>query len=71
MLSILYNFRIRKTLRLLLASSDGILYMYAVNLDEGGDCSLIKQFQVAQFNDNAQLEGEDHVDQGDYQAMNT
>jgi autophagy-related protein 18 len=40
-------FRIRNTLRLLIASSDGYLYLYALNLEEGGDCSLIKQFQVA------------------------
>ena len=33
----------------MIASPDGYLYLYALNLDEGGDCSLIRQFQLADF----------------------
>ena len=36
----------RKTLRLLLASQDGYLYLYGMNFNEGGDCNLIRQFQL-------------------------
>ena len=38
--------RIKKTLRLLLASEDGFLYVYGLDLNDGGDCSLIKQFRL-------------------------
>merc|ERR1712110_1034600 len=35
---------IRKSLRLLFASNEGVLYIYNLDTEEGGDCSLIKQF---------------------------
>jgi hypothetical protein len=31
---------------LVIASEDGYVYYYDLNLDEGGDCSLIRQFHV-------------------------
>ena len=34
---------------MLVASLDGFLYIYALNLEEGGDCTLIKQFQIAEM----------------------
>ncbi len=34
---------IAKVTRVLIASSDGYLYIYDLNLIEGGDCTLIKQ----------------------------
>ena len=36
--------RIKKTLRLLLTSDDGYLYIYGLDVHEGGDCHLIRQF---------------------------
>ena len=36
--------RIKKTLRLLLTSDDGYLYIYGMDIQEGGDCHLIRQF---------------------------
>jgi len=35
---------IKKTLRLLLTSDDGYLYIYGLDVHEGGDCHLIRQF---------------------------
>jgi len=35
---------IKKTLRLLLTSDDGYLYIYGMDIQEGGDCHLIRQF---------------------------
>ncbi|XP_023321817.1 WD repeat domain phosphoinositide-interacting protein 2 [Eurytemora carolleeae] len=37
---------IRNSVRLLLASQDGRLYIYNLDHKEGGDCSLIQQFQL-------------------------
>ena len=36
-------FRIGKLLRLLVSSADGYLYIYNVDPEEGGDCTLLKQ----------------------------
>lgn len=33
----------QKVMRLLVASADGYLYIYAINSIEGGDCTLLKQ----------------------------
>ena len=38
---------IKKMLRLLLVSEDGYLYVYSLNINEGGDCSLIRQFHLS------------------------
>ncbi len=38
--------RIKKVLRLLVASEDGYLYLYALNVEEGGDCNLMRQFKL-------------------------
>jgi len=38
---------IKKMLRLLLASEDGYLYVYSLDVNEGGDCSLIRQFHLS------------------------
>ena len=40
------HFRIKKSLRVLLASEDGFLYMYNLDVNEGGDCQLIRQFRL-------------------------
>lgn len=37
---------IQKVLRLLVASSDGYLYIYSIDKNEGGDCNLIKQHKL-------------------------
>ncbi|CAH1397501.1 unnamed protein product [Nezara viridula] len=37
---------IQKVLRLLVASSDGYLYIYNIDKAEGGDCNLIKQHRL-------------------------
>lgn len=34
-------------LRLLLASEDGYLYVYSLDVGEGGDCALIRQFHLS------------------------
>lgn len=34
-------------LRLLLASEDGYLYVYSLDVNEGGDCALIRQFHLS------------------------
>ena len=34
-------------LRLLLASEDGYLYVYSLDVAEGGDCALIRQFHLS------------------------
>ena len=34
-------------LRLLLASEDGYLYVYSLDVTEGGDCALIRQFHLS------------------------
>lgn len=38
---------IKKMLRLLLASEDGYLYVYSLDVAEGGDCALIRQFHLS------------------------
>ena len=38
-----FQLRIQKVMRLLIASTDGYVYMYAINPVEGGDCTLLKQ----------------------------
>jgi len=38
---------IKKMLRLLLASEDGYLYVYSLDVNEGGDCALIRQFHLS------------------------
>ena len=45
--SFLFFSRIKGCLRLLIVSEDSYLYLYALNLDEGGDCTLMKRFSVA------------------------
>ncbi|TRY69087.1 hypothetical protein TCAL_09654 [Tigriopus californicus] len=40
---------IKKSLRLLITSQDGYLYMYGLNLEDGGEGTLIKQFQLSEF----------------------
>jgi len=37
---------IRRSLRLLVCSSEGFLHLYSLDQTEGGDCSLIRQFQL-------------------------
>eukprot|EP00090_Calanus_glacialis_P045324 TRINITY_DN8342_c0_g1_i1.p1 TRINITY_DN8342_c0_g1~~TRINITY_DN8342_c0_g1_i1.p1 ORF type:complete len:459 (+),score=81.73 TRINITY_DN8342_c0_g1_i1:169-1545(+) len=39
---------IRKSLRLLICNDEGFLHMYSLDQDEGGDCSLIKQFKLVE-----------------------
>ena len=34
-------------LRLLMASEDGYLYVYSLDVNEGGDCALIRQFHLS------------------------
>uniref|UniRef100_A0A0K2SXX1 Uncharacterized protein n=1 Tax=Lepeophtheirus salmonis TaxID=72036 RepID=A0A0K2SXX1_LEPSM len=48
---------IKKVLRLLVASQDGYLYMYGLDVNEGGDCSLIRQFRLTNEQD-ASIVGE-------------
>lgn len=38
-------------LRLLLASEDGYLYVYSLDVNEGGDCALIRQFHLSNKDD--------------------
>ena len=38
---------IKKMLRLLLVSEDGYLYVYSLDINVGGDCSLIRQFHLS------------------------
>jgi autophagy-related protein 18 len=40
-----FCFRIKKSLKVLLASEDGFLYIYNLDVSEGGDCQLIRQFR--------------------------
>ena len=40
-------FRIQKQMRLLVASADGYVYIYAINPVEGGDCTLLKQHRYS------------------------
>jgi hypothetical protein len=42
-------FRIQKVLRLLVASADGTLYVYNLDTNEGGDCTLLKQYRFVVF----------------------
>jgi len=37
---------IQKVPRILIASSDGYLYIYDLNMNEGGDCNLVKQHRL-------------------------
>jgi autophagy-related protein 18 len=37
---------IKKVLRLLLTSEDGYLYVYSLDVNDGGDCALIRQFHL-------------------------
>jgi len=37
---------IQKVLRLLVASADGTLYVYNLDSNEGGDCTLLKQYRL-------------------------
>lgn len=69
---------IKKMLRLLLASEDGYLYVYSLDVNEGGDCSLIRQFHLSNKEDQSHtssspeavkmeqqnLEATDQVDEG-------
>ena len=48
-----YDFRIKKMLRLLMASEDGYLYVYSLDVNEGGDCALIRQFHLSSRNEEA------------------
>ena len=38
--------RIKKTLRLLLTSDNGYLYIYSLDTSDGGDCPMIRQFHL-------------------------
>jgi len=38
----------RQGLRLLVASADGFLYAYTLDIEEGGECALAKQFQLVE-----------------------
>lgn len=38
--------RIQKQMRLLVASQDGYLYVYSLDMNEGGDCTLLKQHRL-------------------------
>ena len=38
---------IKKMLRLLIVSEDGYLYVYSLDINVGGDCSLIRQFHLS------------------------
>lgn len=40
-----FSVRIQKVLRLLVASADGTLYVYNLDTNEGGDCTLLKQYR--------------------------
>lgn len=63
-------------LRLLMASEDGYLYVYSLDVTEGGDCALIRQFHLSSKDDpmpapseavrmeQQQLEAGDQVDGG-------
>ncbi|GFG29084.1 hypothetical protein Cfor_00254 [Coptotermes formosanus] len=44
---------IQKVLRLLVASADGTLYVYNLDTNEGGDCTLLKQYRFVVFLDFA------------------
>jgi len=48
-LCFLVFFRIQKVLRLLVASADGTLYVYNLDSNEGGDCTLLKQYRFVVF----------------------
>merc|ERR1711997_1087878 len=37
---------IKKTLRLLLTSDNGYLYVYSLDTSDGGDCPMIRQFHL-------------------------
>lgn len=43
---------IQKVMRLLIASADGYVYMYAINPVEGGDCTLLKQHRLDGVTEN-------------------
>ncbi|KAK4036417.1 WD repeat domain phosphoinositide-interacting protein 2 isoform X1 [Daphnia magna] len=43
---------IQKVTRLLIASTDGYVYIYAINPTEGGDCTLLKQHRLDGSTDN-------------------
>merc|ERR1712029_523345 len=43
---------IKKTLRLLLTSDNGYLYIYSLDTVEGGDCHMIRQFHLTSQQDN-------------------
>ena len=60
-------------MRLLVTSEDGYLYMYGLNFDEGGDGTLIKQFQLSNFKqigeeNRCELLEEDDDDSGEYKS---
>ena len=44
-------------LRLLVASADGFFYIYNVNTNEGGECTLIKQHKLDGSESSGELEG--------------
>jgi len=44
---------IQKQMRLLVASADGYVYIYAINPVEGGDCTLLKQHRLDGKTDNS------------------
>jgi len=49
---------IQKVTRVLIASADGYLYIYDLNVNEGGDCVLVKQHKLdetVQLNPNANM----------------
>ena len=47
----MFLYRIKKMLRLLMASEDGYLYVYSLDVNEGGDCALIRQFHLSSKNE--------------------
>ncbi|XP_055328386.1 WD repeat domain phosphoinositide-interacting protein 2-like [Paramacrobiotus metropolitanus] len=44
---------LQKTPRLLVASADGYLYIYAIDPNEGGDCTLLKQHKLEKMSNPA------------------
>lgn len=53
---------IKKTLRVLLASEDGFLYMYNLDVNEGGDCQLIRQFRLTDMSFDAVKQEQLHLE---------
>ncbi|CAA9997564.1 unnamed protein product [Nesidiocoris tenuis] len=48
----IFQRRVQKVLRLLVASSDGTFYIYNLDVVDGGDCNLIKQHKLLKICDS-------------------